>query len=167
MTDRPGHVSVFGESGRSIFVSGCLYIEKKKIIAAGTEGDIMKRLQESDISMDRPWEWEPDPEATGRQLRRMRKEHGMSQEALSAVISAHCTRSACKNVISKWETGKLLPSLTHVAFLAGLYGCSIDELVMTYGRESADGSDQPVLISVLLFYRFITRLHPAFLSCRG
>ena len=44
-----------------------------------------------------------------------------------------------------WENGKKLPSLSHVVFLAELYSCSLDELVISYRRSrEADDGDQSV-----------------------
>lgn len=93
-----------------------------------------------------PWEAGVDLIATGRQLRKFRLRNHLSQEHLSEIICNGCDFSASKNAISSWETGKKLLSLPHVVFLSELWGCRIDELVISYRRSrEAAGRDQPVL----------------------
>lgn len=92
-----------------------------------------------------PWEAGVDLVATGRQLRKFRLRNNLTQEHLSEIICNGCDYSASKNAISMWENGKKLLSLHHVVFLSELWGCRIDELVISYrrSREAAD-RDQPV-----------------------
>lgn len=101
-------------------------------------------MYKNNIIIVNPWEMEIDPIATGKQLRDKRREASISQEYLSELITRNCVNSACKNVISKWETGKLIPSTQHLKFLAKIYGCFMDELIVTYGTSSADEQDQLV-----------------------
>lgn len=108
-----------------------------------------------------PWEAGVDLIATGRQLNKFRRLNHLSQEGLSEIICAGCDYSASKNAISTWETGKKLPSLSHVVFLAELWRCSIDELVISYrrSREAAD-RDQPVpSIYCIMLRRMYASLH--------
>ena len=85
-----------------------------------------------------------DPVATGHQLRKHRQAHDLTQEKLSSIFEEGGD-SASRVIISMWENGKKLPTLSHVVFLAELYGCAIDELVISYRRSyENDGCDQPV-----------------------
>lgn len=48
-----------------------------------------------------------------------------------------------------WESGKKLPTLSHLVFLRELYGCTLDELICTYrqsAREAADGISRRFLL---------------------
>ena len=83
--------------------------------------------------------------ATGNQLCAQRRKHHLSQEFLSELFDA-VGDSASRIAISNWENGKKLPSLKHVVFLSVLYGCSLDELVVSTRRSrEAEDRDQPVL----------------------
>lgn len=84
-----------------------------------------------------------DPVATGQQLRRMRRANDLTQEALSEVFEL-AGDSASRVTISNWENGRKVPTIFHLVFLAELYGCSLDELVLSYrrSRDAGDG-DQP------------------------
>ena len=85
-----------------------------------------------------------DPISTGLRLRSMRRVHNLTQERLSELFEKGGD-SASKNAISTWETGKKLPSLSHLVFLSELYSCKLDELVVTYRRSREDDDrDQPV-----------------------
>lgn len=89
-----------------------------------------------------------DLEATGKQLRKKRLEFNLTQEKLSDLFERGGD-SVSKNAISTWETGKKLPTLSHVVFLAELYGCTIDELVLSFRRSrDAEAQDQ------FFFYSF-------------
>lgn len=110
----------------------------------------MKKLT---INYKTAWLMGIDPVATGRQLRSKRCAHHLTQEKLSELFEDGGD-SATKNAISSWETGKKLPSLPHVVFLAELYNCSLDELVLSYRRScNEDDRDQPVPLKIeyLLF----------------
>ncbi len=88
------------------------------------------------IDYEKAWFMGIDPIATGKQLRQMRRQYCETQESLSALFSDGGD-SVSKNAISTWETGKKLPSLSHIVFLAELYGCSLDDLIITYSRSYA------------------------------
>lgn len=113
-----------------------------------------------------PWEAGVDFIATGKQLRKFRLLNHFTQEHLSEVICKGCDYSASKNAISTWETGKKLPSLHHVVFLSELFGCRIDQLVISYrrSRESAD-LDQLVPLLFKIFFQTNVRVfvHSSFL----
>ncbi len=105
------------------------------------------------ISLMDPWLMGIDPVATGRQLRSMRRGHSLTQEMLSELFGDG-GESASRVAISNWETGKKLPSLAHVVFLAELYRCPLDELVVSFRRSHVtEDCAQPVpLLSIIIFY---------------
>lgn len=82
--------------------------------------------------------------ATGKQLKTLRQKNSLTQEELSELFELG-GYSASRVIISLWENGRKLPRLQHVVFLAELYGCSLDELVVSQrcSREAED-SGQPV-----------------------
>ncbi len=87
--------------------------------------------------------------ATGRQLRKKRLEHGYTQEQLSERFEQGGD-SASRNTIICWEGGKKCISLPHVVFLAELYHCPIDELVLSYRRSrERDDDERDQLVPIL------------------
>ncbi|MCD7749368.1 MAG: helix-turn-helix domain-containing protein [Oscillospiraceae bacterium] len=97
---------------------------------------IVRRIINALLLRKDPWDAKIDFYATGEQLRSKRLEHNLTQEMLSDIICELCVKSATKNAISAWERGRNCPSLDHLAFLAWLYDCSIDELLVR-----CEGSD--------------------------
>lgn len=96
------------------------------------------------INYAHAWLMGIDPVATGKQLRSKRREFNLSQENLSEVFF-EAGDSASRNAISTWETGKKLPTLAHMVFLAELFDCTLDELVLSYRRSRDDEArDLPV-----------------------
>ena len=92
---------------------------------------------------------ELDLRATGARLREKRRALSLTLEDLSEIFErAYCPISV--NSIGKWERGVCFPRLDHLYFLACLYGCTLDELVVGMGR-ARDGSsrDQPVPFAFL------------------
>ena len=59
----------------------------------------------------------------GERIASLRKEKGLSQEALGELVGV--TRQA----VSKWETGAADPSTANLLALAKLYGVSAEELL--------------------------------------
>lgn len=98
-----------------------------------------------------------DPDATGRQLKKLRRAHGMTQEFLSELFE-RCGDSASRVVISMWETGKKLPSLSHMVFLAELYGCSLDELIISYRRSRETDDDDQLVPFLTEYFNFLTNI---------
>lgn len=120
-----------------------------KCVFLGGLGPTIKAWEEENmgkytINYADAWLMGIDPDATGKQLRSKRCSFNLTQEGLSELFEKGGD-SASKNAISTWETGKKLPSLAHIVFLAELYRCSLDELVISYrrSREVSD-RDQPV-----------------------
>ncbi|MCD8147944.1 MAG: helix-turn-helix domain-containing protein [Clostridiales bacterium] len=104
------------------------------------------------VLRENPWEAEIDPIATGKQLCSKRIAHDLTQQELSDIICEYCVETAGRNAISGWETGRKTPSLNHVVFLAWLYDCTIDELVVRFqDTDPADaGAARPPIF--LLFF---------------
>lgn len=106
------------------------------------------------INYANSWLMGIDPVATGRQLKKLRRQHNFTQEDLSELFE-WCDISASRVSISVWENGKKTPSLLHIVFLAELYGCTLDELVVSYRRSherELEDRDQPVpLINIITF----------------
>jgi len=88
------------------------------------------------------WKMGVDPVATGKNLRRMRKEAGITQEKLADIITDYCDCSATSATVSYWETGRRLMSLGHAVFISDLFGCELGELVVSFmrshGKEQED-----------------------------
>lgn len=96
------------------------------------------------INYAESWLKEIDPIATGRQLKKLRRKHNITQEQLSELFS-DCVSSASRVVISMWENGRRVPSITHVVFLAELYNCSLDELIISYRRSKESGDEDQLV----------------------
>ena len=99
-----------------------------------------------------PWLMGIDPVATGGQLRKVRRDHGITQEFLSELFE-RCGDSASRAIISMWENGRRLPSLSHMVFLSELYGCSLDELIISYRRSRATGDDDQLVPFFIVVFR--------------
>ncbi len=67
-------------------------------------------------------------------IARLRRERGMTQEALAEVIGVSA------QTISKWETSVTLPDVALLPVIADVFGVTIDEL---YGREEKKNSVFP------------------------
>ena len=66
----------------------------------------------------------------GKMILKKRQEAGMTQEQLAAQVP--CSRT----IIAQYEIGLKTPSVSIVARLADVFGCTVDELI---GR----GNDEP------------------------
>ena len=71
----------------------------------------------------------------GEKLFKLRKETGLSQEALADQLGT--TRQA----VSKWERSESSPDTDNLIALAALYGVSLDELLYGEAASDADGSE--------------------------
>ena len=96
------------EAGNAIFLlheimRDCILEEKSNEVAEGTES----------IGY----------EANRNCLRRIRKEHGMSQEALAKQLDVK------QSTVSQWETGARNPSLPMLLRIAEILNCSVNDLV--------------------------------------
>ncbi|MCD8097959.1 MAG: helix-turn-helix domain-containing protein [Lachnospiraceae bacterium] len=103
------------------------------------------------VLRENPWEAEIDPIATGKQLRSKRLAYHLTQQSLSDLICEYCVETASRIAISGWETGRKTLSLNHVVFLAWLYNCTIDELLVRFQGSDSDGPDGAGAARPLLF----------------
>lgn len=98
-------------------------------------------------------DWGIDPVATGRQLKKHRCQNNFTQEDLSELFNDCHDGTASRVIISMWENGNKLPTLSHIMFLAELYGCTLDELVVSYRRSherELEDRDQPVPLESII-----------------
>lgn len=65
----------------------------------------------------------------GQNIKRLRKEKGISQEALADAIGVS------RQAVSKWETGATYPDTENLLALAKLFGITVDELAETKTNE--------------------------------
>ena len=99
-----------------------------------------------------PWKMAVDPIATGKSLRRMRKEAGITQEKLADIISDYCDYPATSATVSYWETGRRAMSLSHAMFISNLFGCKLDELVVSILRSQEKEQEDDRLVPFLCVF---------------
>jgi transcriptional regulator with XRE-family HTH domain len=66
-----------------------------------------------------------DAIATGRNIRRYRKEEGFTQTEL-----ANCFNFTTQQMVWRWENGKSVPSVDNLVILSFILGVSIDDLII-------------------------------------
>lgn len=115
------------------------------------------------------WLMGVDPVATGAKLKQHRIANNLTQEELSGILTDGGD-PASRVSISMWESGKKMPTLSHLVFLRELYGCTLDELICTYrqsAREAADGDQPVVFLSFFISFFERRRMHACgvFLCC--
>lgn len=81
-------------------------------------------------------------------LMRMRKEKGLSQEALGAKIGV------TRQTVSKWETGETTPELNKLIELSQFLGTSIDELVE---KEPVEKNAPIRYIGIPFHYEYVSK----------
>lgn len=64
-------------------------------------------------------------DATGKQLKQIRKEHNFSVQDIQHQIGLISAQA-----IYKWERGQALPSLDNIVILAKLYEVTLDDLLV-------------------------------------
>ena len=97
--------------------------------------------------------WGMDLVLTGERLRKIRREHHMSQDALVDHLWMMDVQIS-KNSVSSWETGKKRPSVDHLIALRDLYGCTLDELVVSRQRSrDTDDRDQLVPLKSIINHK--------------
>lgn len=64
-----------------------------------------------------------DTQKTGRFLKELRRENGMTQEQLGERIGV------TNKTVSRWETGNYMPPVDCLVMMADIYGVSINEIV--------------------------------------
>lgn len=85
--------------------------------------------------------WDINRWATGEQFYQHRRKANLTQENLAELLDVS------RVIISTWESGRKMPSWKHMVNLAKLYGCTLDELVVSYQRSQErelEDRDQPV-----------------------
>lgn len=81
-------------------------------------------------------------------LMRLRKEKGLSQEALGEKIGV------TRQTVSKWETGETTPEMNKLIELAQFFAVSLDELV---GKEPAEKSLPVRYIGIPFHYEYASK----------
>lgn len=81
-------------------------------------------------------------------LMRLRKEKGLSQEALGEKIGV------TRQTVSKWETGETTPEMNKLIELAQFFAVSLDELV---GKDPAEKSLPVRYIGILFHYEYASK----------
>lgn len=66
-----------------------------------------------------------DTNSLGERIRQLRKERGLSQEALAAALEVS------RQAVTKWEDGSSLPSTANLFALSGFFGVPLSELTGT------------------------------------
>lgn len=69
-----------------------------------------------------------DLEATGRNLRRLRKAKGYRQDIYRQF-------GISPPVVSNWECGRNMPCIDNLVLIADFYGVTIDEILVIKGKE--------------------------------
>ena len=67
--------------------------------------------------------------ALGEKIQKLRKQQGLSQEALAEKIAV------ARQTVSKWELGQSAPDLNFVVQLSGIFGVSCDYLMKEHMLE--------------------------------
>ena len=78
-----------------------------------------------------------DPVQMGRFLARLRKEAGLTQEALGQTLGV------TNKTVSRWENGNYLPDLEMLQLLGARFGVSVDELICGARRPVRTAQDAP------------------------
>jgi len=73
----------------------------------------------------------------GKNLKRARKERGMTQMQLALEIGTSLS------LVSKYESGKTVPRITAAARIAEALDISLDELIGTESSENPSGGEAP------------------------
>lgn len=81
----------------------------------------------------------------GEQIRKQRKQKGMSQEKLAELVGVS------RQAVTKWEAGQTAPSTQNLFQLAQILGVTVEELVSPQGEKPPQGQplNQPCLLAEL------------------
>lgn len=71
-------------------------------------------------------------------LLRLRTEHGMTQEQLASQIGVS------RQSVAKWESDRSYPEMDKLIKMTGIFGCTLDELVMGPADQEATDDRAPV-----------------------
>ncbi len=72
-------------------------------------------------------------------LLRLRTEHGMTQEQLASQIGVS------RQSVAKWESDRSYPEMDKLIKMTGIFGCTLDELVM--GPTGGDAASDPAPVA--------------------
>ncbi len=72
-----------------------------------------------------------DMKATGKNIRRLRNEKGLSVEKLRELLGLASVQS-----IYKWERGASIPSTDNIIFLCAIFGVKMEELIVIAGKQA-------------------------------
>jgi len=100
-----------------------------------------------------------DNKKMGRFLKALRKEKGLTQEALAEELGVG------SRTVSRWETGYTLPDLRTLVELAGYYGVTVEELLDGERHGSEERGEAVAKLadySAALDQRFARRLNAFF-----
>ena len=75
----------------------------------------------------------------GQRIREHRRRAGMSQEALARQLDVS------RQAVTKWESGRTLPTAENLAALAQLYQVPLEVLGEDRSAQVRDGEDNPML----------------------
>ena len=101
-------------------------------------------------------DWGVDPVATGRQLKKLRRQNNLTQKDLSELCDYCFDSTATREYICEAENGRAVLSIHLLMFLSELYGCSLDELVVSYRRSherELEDRDQPVPLIIIISFK--------------
>lgn len=65
-------------------------------------------------------------EKTGKNINRLRKEKNLSMRDLQRMIGLETL-----NAVYNWTNGRRLPSIDNLVILADIFGCHIDDILVT------------------------------------
>ena len=73
-----------------------------------------------------------DPEATGRQIRRMREAKGYTVDEFVELMG-----NVSPQAYYKWQNGKCLPTVDNLLLMSWIFGTTIDEIIVKEGDEKS------------------------------
>lgn len=116
-------------------------------------------------------DWGVDPVATGRQLKELRRQHNFTQKDLSELFDYCYDSTATREYICEVENGRAIFSIHLLVFLAELYGCTLDELVVSYRRSherELEDRDQlvPLINNIIFKTNVCVCICSSFLFCK-
>lgn len=87
---------------------------------------------------------EPDKNEVGIRIRTLRNKHGLTLEEFGLIFDP----PASKSIVSRWETGKSLPSSARIKVIAEKF--HVSTLYLLYGRKTFDDIPDDDVFSTML-----------------
>jgi transcriptional regulator with XRE-family HTH domain len=87
-------------------------------------------------------------------LQELRKEHGLSQEALAEILDVS------RQSVSKWESGRIYPEIDKIIFLSEYFNVSIDELLKEPQQQDIKSKRKIINLSKPPAYQSQTQFQP-------